>query len=341
MPVDRSGRALAVIGGALSLGVLVLAAVGGGAAWRAWLAAAVLCASVPTGALALSMMLRLIPGSWRQGLARPLAAGRAVLPVGALAMLPVLVAPGVIYAWVGAPGPGAFRAIYLSPAAFALRGLAWFLLLGVLALRLRPGRSTAATAAIGLLVLVPAALPISADWLMSLDPRFVSSGFGLYVLAIQLLLTLGLAIVVSDLDALEERTRDVLGGVLFTAIVLWAYVGFMQYFIIWSNDLPPTVAWFLRRGGAWAWLAWIAIALKIGPGLALMWAHVRRSPAALRACAALTAAGAVPEVAWLVLPAPGPTVGPIAAAVFVAGVIALGATSLGAVRLAARSGAMA
>jgi hypothetical protein len=327
MAPERTTSVL-MFGGLISAAVVLAAVVAvGGAAWRAWLAAAVLCAAVPAGALVLSMMTRLIPGAWREGLAEPLAIAPGLLPLSALAMAPVLVAPQTLYGWTQHAGPGAFRAIYLTPAFFLARGLAWFALLTALAVRLRKGR--ASTAVVGLLIVVPIGLLISTDWLLSLDVDFASSGFGLYVLSIQVNLALALAVAFAVRTGVSDRTRDVLGGVLFVSVVLWAYLGFMPYFITWSGNLPPGVNWYRSREGGWAVLVWAAITLKGAPGAALIFGHVRRSAAALAPLALCIAAGAILEVAWLVLPALGPIAGPLDFVLFGGALLAFGAAGVG------------
>jgi len=338
--IERAGAGLALGGIVAAAALLAFVALVGGGVWRAWLAAAVLCASIPTGALTLSMMTRLIPGSWREGLAAPLAIAPGLLPLAILAMAPVLLAPGQIYTWAHHPQEGAFRAFYLAPPFFALRGMAWFAGLIVLALRLRPGREATVTSAIGLLVLVPASLAITTDWLMSLDRHFASSGYGLYVLSLQICLALALAVAAAVASGPAERVRDVLGGVLFCALALWAYLGFMQYFIIWSDDLPSTVAWYLRRGGAWSTLAWGAIVLKGVPLALLTVGHVRRAPRVLVTIALSVAVGSALEMGWLTLPAPGPAAGALDLFIFGASTAALAVAALGVWVLArARRGA--
>lgn len=328
MGAERLGSRLAIGGALVGIAVFAVCAVVSGAAWRAWLGAAVLCAGAPTGALVIAMMVRLIPGAWREGLAEPLSIAPVLLPLAAVAMIPVLLAPGHLYGWTRDPGPGAFRDAYLSPLAFAGRGLAWFVVLIVLALWLARARAGMA-AVIGLLIVAPGSLPIATDWLMSLDPGFASSGFGLYVLAVEVALALALAIAFAARPDTSERTLDVLGGVLFTVLTLWAYLGFMQYFITWSNDLAAPARWYLRRGHPWQWLAWAAVTLKGGGGLLLMSNHIRRDSRWLRRLCLAIAAGAAPEMAWLVLPASGPSAGPLAMALFVLAVAALETASLG------------
>jgi hypothetical protein len=330
---DRLGVPAAIAGLVAAAAVFVAVAVVGGAAWRAWLGAAVLLTCVPTGALATTMMLRLIPGAWRDGLAEQLAAAPALLAPAALAMAPILAAPGLLYAWVGDPGPGAFRAAWMTPGFFALRGVLWFVLLVVLAVRLGRDPRAERTATLGLIAVVVFGLPIAFDWLLSLDHGFASSGFGLYLLSVAILLALALAVAAGARHP-EPRVRDVLGGSLFTVAILWAYLGFMQYFITWSGDLPGGVHWYLRRGDGWGALAWLAIGLKTLGIAPLIFGHVRRSPKYLALCALLIAAASVPEIGWLALPAPGAPAGWGTLGLFLAASAALGLCGFGLVRIA-------
>jgi hypothetical protein len=303
-----------------------------GEVWRAGLAAAVLWAGLPVGALAIAMMTRLIPGTWRDSLVGPLALTPRVWLIAALAMAPVLFLPGLFYGWVSHPDGGGFRHVWLSPVFFSLRGLAWLGFLGFLAWRMADGKPRVITAVVGLLILVPVSTVMADDWMMSLDPAFASSGFGLYVLAIQINVALALAVAAASRTKVSERALDVIGAVLLVSLVIWIYLGFMQYFITWSGDLPGGVGWYLRRGGAWAPLVWAAIALKVGAGLPLIFNHVRRNPRVLGWLALIMGAGAVPELGWLVLPAPGIAAGPLALGPYAVLVLALGALTFGLVR---------
>jgi hypothetical protein len=324
------------------VGMLVIVCVFGGAAWRAWLAAAVLCAAIPAGCAGLLAMVELIPGPWREALRPALEQGMRLWPLGLMAMAPVLVAPGLVYGWVARPEGGAFREVYLSPPFFLVRGLAWFGLLVVMAKGLDAkgldakgldGRRAGAAAIVGLLVYTPFSTLIATDWLASLDPKFSSSGFGLYVLGLQMAFVLALAVGMTASRISSDRTRDALGAVLFASVCLWAYLGFMPYFITWSGNLPAGVAWYRSREGGWAVLIGLAIVLKLGPAAALALGSVRRNVRSLTAAAACIAIGAVPEMAWLSLPAPGVRADATDLALFGAAVVLMAGTARGLLRL--------
>lgn len=298
--------AVAGLAGAVALGA---------AGWRAWLAGAILTISVPIGAAGLALMARLIPGPWRDELEPALRDLARLLPVGAFLMAPVLLAAPTLYPWADEPQGTAFRTAWFATPFFAGRALVWlagFAGIAVAAVFAR-GRTAAA---IGLLVFVPLTSVAAVDWVMSLDPDFNSSGFGLYVTAMQTLTALALATALTARGGNPERL-GILGGVLLTAILLWAYLAFMPYVIVWWNNLPAGVAWYQRRGGpGWKTAIFAASFLRLAPAALLLSPRTRNDPRRLFACAAAVIFGTAVEVAWLVLPAQGPPAGGAAIALF-------------------------
>src|SRR5690242_8672757 len=102
----------------------------------AWLVCWLGWGSVPIGALAVLMLVALIPGSWRELYARPLALGATLMPVVAIAAIPVLVGIHTIYPW-SAPGAtagyAAFKAAWLSTGFFVVRTIAYLVILSLIA----------------------------------------------------------------------------------------------------------------------------------------------------------------------------------------------------------------
>jgi len=270
-------------------------------AFGGWLIGLVFWSSLPLGGLVLIMMIRIIPGEWGRQLSDPAEAAVLVLPLIFLAALPMLVGLGALYPWTEETEEG-FRSFYLVPWSFTLRTILFLALTMGLALILlaRPRWSMPAAVA-GLIVFVPFHTVIAFDWLMSLDSAFHSSGFGLYVLSIQVTIALCLLILVHLV--MEPRDTGVLGGVLLSTLLLWAYFSFMQFFIIWSTDLPHRVAWYQHRsGGAWTAVIWIVAALHFVPTFLLFFTPFRRERRWLmRFCVAILLGKAL-EVCWLVLP---------------------------------------
>ena len=104
----------------------------------------------------------------------------------------------------------------------------------------------------------------SVDWVMSLDPEWYSTMYGLIHIAGQAVSGLSLALVV--VVALREfapwsqivtpvRLND-LGNLLLAAVMFWAYCSFFQYLVIWMGNLPEENVWYVHRSqGGWQFLA--------------------------------------------------------------------------------------
>jgi len=98
----------------------------------------------------------------------------------------------------------------------------------------------------------------SFDLLMSLDPVWFSTIYGVYffagsavgffaalILVILLLQKRGL--LTSSINA--EHYHD-LGKFLFGFVFFWGYIAFSQYMLIWYGNIPEETGWFFRRGCA-------------------------------------------------------------------------------------------
>ena len=292
------------IGAVAAVALIVAGIAAPRAALAGWLAALAAWSGVPLGALLLTMIAALTPGPWRAEVGPQARALLPLLPLVALAMLPVLVGVDLLYSWTEEPGR-----LYLTPSFFALRSLLFLATFVALAagLLMRPDRAQPLSA-VGLILFVLVDTSLALDWLMSLQPHFHSSGFGLYILAIQA--NAALAVIVP----IRLRSTDVrpglLGALMLTALLSWAYLAFMQYIISWSDNLPEPVAWYRQRGiGIWS-AAEIAIgAMRLVPLLLLLLNAVRKDPRWLRGIAAATLLATAIEMAWLVFPATGTAAG--------------------------------
>ncbi len=329
----------AAIGAAACAAALLLALADPARALRGWLAAAFLWSALPIGALCLLMMMRLIPGRWSEELTPASETAVLLLPIAALALLPVLCGIHPLYAWASESLDGAFRSLYLSPWFFVTRTVVFFAVAIVLAglLHLRSTWSTPVSC-IGLVFFAVAGTSVSVDWLMSLEPEFHSSGFGLYALAIQVDTALAL-LVLATLAARPHLDRPgVLGGLLLAGLLLWAYFAFMPYFIIWSGNLPPGVRWYLNRSGpVWGTLFAVVATLRLGTAALLLFKPVRQGRRWLAALCALQVVASAIEAAWLVLPAGGEEAGAVGIAAWLLSAGGLGCLSGAAMIVAGRA----
>jgi hypothetical protein len=323
-------RTLGGIGAAGCASALALAGVDAKAAGAGWLAAFVFWSALCLGGLALRMMARLIPGPWSAEVGPTSEMLTALLPLAGLAVLPVLLGAHAVYPWTVEATLHGFRAVYLSIWLFSIRSISF--LIGAMALAFllatRPLWSMPLAAG-GLIAFVLFDTAIMVDWLMSLEPDFHSSGFGLYAFAIQMSVALMAVAAIRLLADPAHARPELLGALMLTSLLLWNYLAFMQYFIIWSENLPKAVAWYQHRGaGIWS-VAEVAIAvLNLAPTVLLFFSQVRRSRECLLAIAAAVLLARAIEIAWLVFPAVAAPLGLSLAAMILA-LLGLGLLSLG------------
>jgi hypothetical protein len=277
------------------------------AALLGWLVALVAFASVPIGCLSLLMMVVLVPGSWRRLYTAPLLAGSSLLPVAALATVPVLFGLSFLYSWIDPSVTAAypaFKAAWLSPAFFIVRQLGyWAILLGIwLALLLMPAARNG-VAAIGLIAFALIGSWMGIDMVETITPDFHSSIYGLLILGGDWVAGVGFVLLLGLAFARKVAPPSAAGAFL-VAMLMWAYLHAMQFIVIWSGDLPDEVGWYLVRGtGAWAWVTGLLFAVQgVIPFFALLTPAVRTSGRAMAAIGFATLAMRAVESAWLLLP---------------------------------------
>ncbi len=296
-------------------------------AYASWLTAYAAVLSIALGALLLVAIANLSGARWFDPL-RPLTLDVAgTLPLFGLFFLILLSGLGRLYPWVHAPRPA--NSAWLNPAAFTGRGILYFAIWIGTSLVLRawaradsalPGRRPEAREC----ALSAAALPLlglsltfaAFDWLMSLDPAWTSTAFGVYWFAGGFLAALALVTLVSVLrsheatDAWEvaEPQAYALGALLLTFAVFWAYIAYSQYFIIWIADVPREVAWYLPRSrGGWGLLALVVLLGQFAlPLLVLLFHRTKRDGRFLVAVTAWLLVMHYLDTYWLVLPAVHP-----------------------------------
>jgi hypothetical protein len=281
----------------------------------AWLAAVVFWIGLPIGSLAMLLINGLTGGGWQDDLRSELLGGLAVLPLLCLALLPVVVAASELYGWA-APGAPAINP-YLSFGFFLGRALVfvllWNLLALVVGLRVAAGGSLGSLGAgLGLLLLVLSTTFAVIDWIMSLEAPWTSSAFGLMVsiswVMMALAFTIGARVwAMAGVATLPpERMRD-LANLLLAAVMGLGYVSFMQYLIIWEENLSHEVVWFLHRYTvAWLTVAVIMVLARLViPFLLLLFRRAKQSRNGLLCIAALLVVGHLATSWWLVVPSFG------------------------------------
>jgi hypothetical protein len=187
-------------------------------AWLFWLAPAL-------GSLGVVMLHHLTGGSWGFAVRRLLEGASRTLPWMALLFLPVLLGMGSLYEWTHADVVAADpiltrKSAYLNVPFFTLRAGVYFAIWIALAraqVRLAERydrapdpstkRSLQRLSGLGLVLYVSTMTFASVDWVMSLEPHWFSTIYGVHFVVGQVLSTLCLAVVFSSLLGGECRQR--------------------------------------------------------------------------------------------------------------------------------------
>ena len=125
------------------------------------------------------------------------------------------------------------------------------------------------------------------DWLMSLDPHWFSTIFGIYFFAgCAVAIFAALPIFAAILQWSGYVTREIsddhyhdMGKLLFGFMMFWAYIAFSQYLLIWYANIPEETFWFLlRQRGGWQFVGLLLIfGHFVLPFFGLMTRSARRS----------------------------------------------------------------
>jgi hypothetical protein len=256
---------------------------------QSYLMAFMFCLGVTLGCLALGMVHQLSGGAWGVVLRRPIGAASRVLPTLTLLFLPIVFGMHHLYIWTHADVVAHDEALqhkqlYLNTPFWILRAVVYFATWNALSYFLnrwsldqdRTGdpwiaRRMQKLAAGGLVAYGLTITFASFDWLMSLEPHWYSTIYGVLIMGGQGLSALAFLIVTivwlsrrSPLDRIiaTSHLHDV-GNLMLAFVMLWAYFSFSQYLIIWAGNLPAEIAWYQHRLDT----GWRAI------GLALMLFH--------------------------------------------------------------------
>ncbi|MCM8737387.1 hypothetical protein M5E06_25015 [Azospirillum sp. A1-3] len=275
---------------------------------RGWLASFAFWIGLPLGAMMLLFAHDLTGGRWGSAAVPPLRVMVAVLPLALLLLVPVLILLPELYPWARAAEAAHLKnRFYLNAPFFygraAVYAVVWLGL--ALAALLRSGRGRNPLAAPGLILLGLTVTFASFDWFMSIEPDWGSSIYGMMIVSGQLLGALALATLAAILGGRTDagQRRD-LGSLLIAAILLWFYLSFMQFLIVWQENLPHEITWYVARlSGGWGWVAVLgALAQGALPFAALIWWPVKRSRGGLAAICLLLLAAHLLECWWLILP---------------------------------------
>lgn len=153
---------------------------------------------------------------------------------------------------------------------------------------------------------------MAVDWLMSLEPKWFSTIFGVYFFSGAVWCSLAavtyISIKLKENGYLHPKVNTdhyySLGTLLFAFTVFWAYIAFSQYMLIWYADLPEETFWFIHRwSGGWSVLSVIVIITHfVVPFTALLSFPSKTNPSRLKFIAVWVLIAHYLDLYWLIMP---------------------------------------
>lgn len=321
----------------LVIGVLGLAACAVGwfldpkTFYKAWLPGYLFWFEIVAGALAILMLQYVTGGEWGLLIRRPLGAAARTMPVMLVFFIPIAIGLPYIYVWadhdvVAHDALLQAKQLYLNPAGWMIRAGVYFALwilwawrLRMLSLKFYEDRAPETElrrrrwAAAGLPMIVLTLTFASVDWVMSLEPKWYSSMFGIsftvgcglsaYAYVTFLLTQLSKTKAMEDILK-PSHFRD-LGNLMLAFVMLWAYTAFSQYLLIWYGNIKEETPYYLKRShGIWGLMAATLILFHFFlPFMMLLVRSIKDRPKTIAIVTVILIALRFVEIYWLTAPA--------------------------------------
>lgn len=291
-------------------------------------------AGISLTALLLLLIFHTFRAKWMTVIRRPLETMGTTVVLFLVLFIPLVLVMKTVFPWVN-PDPAKFgehgmhllhhKHSYLNTNFFIVRGISYFVIAGIIS-HLMFGWSTkqdvngdvaftakARKLGTGGVPVMAIVLTFAAfDWLMSLDPLWFSTIFGVYYFGGSMLCTFAILILLcatargKDLfgNYVSPEHLHNLGKLLFAFTAFWAYIGFSQFMLIWMAGLPEETPFFLVRMKA-PW-SYVGIFLVVGhfllPFFILLSRARKRSPKRLAPMAVWALLVHIVDIYWLVFP---------------------------------------
>ena len=298
--------------------------------YRSYLWSYLLILGLSLGPLVWLMLQYVTGGAWGVVIRRPCEAAARTIPLVAVMFLPILIGIPNLYDWshtklVAASPMLQHKQPYLNVPFFLIRAAIYFggwLFLSWFFNRWSDVEDREGTAVAhgkmsflagpGILFWGFSVTFMSIDWVLSLQPQWFSTIFGLLFIATQALTSMAFLITTMVLlsyrrpmsKVLTPRHLHDLGKFLLALVMVWAYFSFSQFLIIWAGNLPEEIPWYVSRlNGGWQY---VALLLVIGhfalPFALLLSRDLKRNFKLLASIAVFILFMRCVDLYWLVAP---------------------------------------
>jgi len=325
------------LGALLTIVTIVMMAMGSKDATFSYLLAFTYWGGISYASVILLMIFHATHARWVTVLRRPIEAMSGSVVIFFVLFIPLIIWMKQVYVWVDPPESLgretlkllAHKAAYLSVKSFVIRGVIYFAFAIFVSQRLygwslkqdttpdvmllQKQRNLSA----GGLPFIGLAMTFAAfDWLMSLNPTWFSTIFGVYYFGGSFVSALSLlAIVTAKARAAnvfggnmnDEHTHNV-GKLMLAFVCFWTYVAFSQLLLIWIAGIPDETPFYIVRfTPGWRW---VGVLLIFGnffiPFGALLSRSLKRNPKQLAVVARWILLIHLVDMFWLVMPSRNP-----------------------------------
>jgi len=284
--VKTIGQRSLIVGVVFGLIGLILAFLRPEQFFRAYLLGFMCWLGVSLGSMAILMIRHLTGGGWGMVIRRILGAAMRTLPLLALLFIPIILGIHKLYIWAQPLDQIADKHLsehlkditktYLTTNGFVIRAIFYFAIWNLLSYLLshwsrQTDRAGApdnterfkAVAGPGLILYGFTISFAAIDWVMSLDPSWISTIFGLVILIGEVLSAMCFAVVVERILFNYKPMSEMLspdfvhdhGKWMLTFVMVWAYFNYSQWLIIWAGNLPSEITYYMRRlNGGWGYV---------------------------------------------------------------------------------------
>jgi hypothetical protein len=327
--------------------------------FRTYLVAYIFWCGIALGCLGWLMMQYLGGATWGIVIRRLLESGSHTLFLMLVLFVPIALGVHHIYEWADAGAVADSKVLqhkssYLNTGFFAARTLIYFIVWLTLLYYLRRWShrldETGDPAFIqnaqnlsgpGFVFYGLACTFAGIDWIMSLDPEWFSTIFGLIMIAGQgvsgMAFIISVCVILSRWEpmshVLQPKHFHDLGKLLLALVMIWAYFSFSQLLIMWSGNLPEEIPWYLERfKGNWRYIGIGLILLYFFlPFFLLLSRDLKRNSRRLVMVAWLIIVMRFVDLLWMIVPEfeHGHAVPVSGYLVYLASTIALGGIWLG------------
>ena len=300
-------------------------------AWHAFLVSSLFVLFLSLGGVFFTAVQHASKAGWSVNIRRLMEGFGAYLPLAFLLSLALLFSGDSLYPWfnkelVASDHLLRHKSAYLNWPFFLIRLIVFFGLwiffakkLGFLSLKQdKTGEESVTNRSLSysvafLLLFTLSFSFFSFDVLMSMEPHWFSTIFGVYAFAglfqsfIAALILLAIYFRktgVLDKKIVNENHLHDLGKFLLGLTIFWAYIAFSQYMLVWYANLPEEAVYYLRRsGGDWKWLSIALIFFKfIIPFLFLLPRWVKRDEGSLIIISLLILIAQYADIYWMIYP---------------------------------------